>query len=447
MKKLLNNGWFLILLLFSMSLLLNVKSEMGSLELNATEIVIDWTNLYGGEGDGSFDIDLVDAMIQTSDGGVAIAGRTSSWGMGELDFWLLKIDTHGDVQWNKTFGGPSYDIAYSLIQTSDGGYALVGIQDAWSEGVDQSILLVITDSSGNEEYNNTFPVEGGPTDIIQTSDGEYVLLVNQEASEGESDVLLIKTNVNGQHEWNVSYGGPGYQESVSLIQTDDGYIFAGSTNSQGAGMSDFWLVKTDTNGKFEWDKTFGGPGYDKIESFIQTSDGDLVMTGFNGATTEYGSLGDPWWVNTNSNGIHQWDRVMQSGGPTIQTNDGGFAFGGADEIANRFWISKTHASGEIEWEKYVPFVPSMNDKVVGKSIIVQANDGGLVIAASEGTSGDPGNWDVRVIKTEVVSQPPNKNITDDESDDGFLNINIFLIFGSVLVLGILNNGVKRKRKT
>ncbi|MHA2278798.1 MAG: hypothetical protein ACXAC2_23715, partial [Candidatus Kariarchaeaceae archaeon] len=71
----------------------------------------------------------------------------------------------------------------------------------------------------------------------------------------------------------------------------------------------------------------------------------------------------------------------------------------------------------------------------------------LVIAASEGTSGDPGNWDVRVIKTEVVSQPPNKNITDDESDDGFLNINIFLIFGSVLVLGILNNGVKRKRKT
>jgi len=138
-------------------------------------------------------------LVQTGDGGYALAGYTESFGAGNADCWLVKIDANGNAQWNQTYGGTSYDAARALVQTGDGGYALAG-------------------------YTSSFGVGG-------------------------YDCWLVKTDAAGNAQWNQTYGGKGIDWAIALVQTSDGgYALAGWTESFGAGSTDFWLVKTDASG-------------------------------------------------------------------------------------------------------------------------------------------------------------------------------------------------------
>ena len=205
-----------------------------------------WSQTYGGtEKDGTL------SLVQTSDGGYAMAGYTRSSGAGEDDFWLIKTDEAGNMQWNQTYGGAGSDIATCLIETSDGGYALVGYTGSFGAG-SNDFWFVKTDSSGNMQWNRTYGGADGEYafSLVETSDGGYTIAgYTLSYGAGRDDFWLIKVDSSGNAEWNQTYGGVAYDVAYSVVQADDGgYALAGSTQSFGAGVSDAWLIKTDEAG-------------------------------------------------------------------------------------------------------------------------------------------------------------------------------------------------------
>ncbi|MDH5461789.1 MAG: hypothetical protein OEX09_06175, partial [Candidatus Bathyarchaeota archaeon] len=196
-----------ILALASTFLVVSLVLSMFTVKMEASHSeppVLEWERTYGGAVD-----DRASCVVQTNDGGHAIAGHTYSFGAGSSDAWLVKTDANGNSMWNRTYGGTSMDAASSVIQTNDGGYALVGF----------------TESFGN----------------------------------GSWDFWLLKTHANGATHWNRTFGGASMDAAISVVQTSDGgYALAGWTWSFGAGRGDFYLVKTDAFGNMQWNKTYGG---------------------------------------------------------------------------------------------------------------------------------------------------------------------------------------------
>jgi hypothetical protein len=200
-----------------------------------------WNKTFGGPND-----DMGASVQQTSDGGYIIAGLTSSYGAGSSDVWLMKTDSSGNETWDKTFGGSGVDQGISVQQTSDDGYVIAGLTSSYGAG-DNDVWLIKTDSSGNETWNKTF---GGSDDDVawsvqQTSDGGYIIAGQTESyGAGDYDGWLIKADSSGNEAWNKTFGGSGPDGVVSVQQTSDGgYITAGFTKSYGAGDDDVWLIK------------------------------------------------------------------------------------------------------------------------------------------------------------------------------------------------------------
>jgi len=201
----------------------------------------EWDKTFGG---WNFDVGF--SIQQTSDDGYVIVGETASYGTGSYDVWLIKTDPNGNEEWNKTFGGTDSDFGESVQQTSDGGYAIVGWTESYGAG-DYDVWLIKTDPKGNEEWNKTFGrtrYERGDS-VQQTSDNGYVIVGRTESyGAGIRDVWILKTDPNGNEEWNKTFGGTSCERGNSVQQTsDDGYIIAGKTRSCGSGNSDVWLIK------------------------------------------------------------------------------------------------------------------------------------------------------------------------------------------------------------
>jgi hypothetical protein len=257
-----------------------------------------WRRTFGGmEADDGL-------LVQpTSDGGYVIAGWTYSYGAGSGDVWLVRTDASGNKLWDKTFGGANNDDGYSVQQTSDGGYIITGNTYSYGAG-DADVWLVKTDASGNKTWDRTF---GGAGDdqgnsVQQTLDGGYILAgLTTSYGAGGMDVGLIKTDSAGNEVWDKTFGGTGTDRGNSVRQTTDGgYVVAGNTNSYGAGSGDVWLVKTDASGNKVWDRTFGGTNSDDGNSVQQTSDGGYIIVG---NTDSYGAgLADFWLVKTGPSG-------------------------------------------------------------------------------------------------------------------------------------------------
>jgi parallel beta-helix repeat protein len=251
----------------------------------------EWNKTYGG-----ISWDEAWALVQTSDGGYALAGETSSFGAGGYDFWLVKTDASGNMEWNKTYGGTNNDWAYALVQTVDGGYALAGQTLSFGAG-SWDCWLVKTDASGSMQWNKTYG--GTSTDeayaLVQTSDGGYALAgLTYSFGAGDRDFWLVKTDASGNALWNRTYGGISNDEVRALLQTGDGgYALAGETSSFGAGSNDFWLVKTDASGAMQWEKTYGGTGNDWGPALVQTSDGGYAL---GGTTSSFGVSNYDFWL-------------------------------------------------------------------------------------------------------------------------------------------------------
>ncbi len=341
-----------------------------------------WTKSFGGTN-----IDVAHDVRQTADGGYIIAGYTRSFGnMSGRNLWLVKTDSSGNEEWNSALGGNDDEEAYSVVQTPDGGYTVAGYTKSFGLGM-KDVILIKTDSTGTSEWIRTF---GGAQDdegycLQQTADGGYIVAgVTSSSGAGSRDMWLIKTNDFGNEEWNQTLGGFSSDGAWSVQQTTDGgYILTGWTFSNGPGyLGNAWLVKTDSTGTEEWNRTFGGDDADRGYSVQQTTDGGYILTGY---TSSFGAgLDDMLLIKTDSLGNEEWNKTFGGNGRDYgnfvqQIRGGGYivtgytlSFGaGGDDV----WAVRTNSSGIEEWSS--TYGGPYSD--VGFAIR-QVSDGGFIVA-------------------------------------------------------------------
>ena len=358
--------------------------------------------------------DFGNSAQQTNDGGYIIIGFTISLVTNDSDIWLVKIDTYGNKVWDKTFGGADFDIGSSVQQTDDGGYIITGSTNS-SDGDWSDTWLIKTNSDGIEVWNRTY----GETNeeygysVKQTADEGYII-IGSTSSPYEpygisiGDFWLIKTNSNGLEEWNKTFGGKNDDVGTSVQQTNDGgYIITGSTESFGAGREDVWFVKTDTNGNKVWDKTFGGIDDDMGYSVQQTIDGGYIITGF---TYSFGiDLSDVWLIKTDSNGVEMWNKTFggiddDMGYSVQQTDDGGYIITGEtsslSDTDTYVYLVKTDGDGNKMWDETFGG-PGVS---CGMSV-QQTSDDGYIIG------GFAGSYDIDFLLIKTDSQGKSKTLS------------------------------------
>jgi len=315
-----------------------------------------WDKLYGGALD-----DEAAAIVQTGDGGYAIAGTTYSFGAGSADFWLVKVDSSGNMQWNQTYGGPEADCAYSIVQTGDGGYAITGQTYSFGAG-NSDFWLVKLDSSGSLQWNRTYGGSGSDyaNSVVQTSDGGYALAgtTSSFSDDGQADFWLVKTDSNGNVEWNKTYTKQKTDSAKSVIQTSDGgYTLAGRTTRAIVDTPDVWVINVDSGGNMEWDVTWAPTEPAITNSMIQTSDGDYAVTGWTSSLKGFPGLSSYMFLVTiDADGNMKRIKTYEGLGDNnaffvVQIEDGGYAMAGTTRSTDwgahyDVWFAKVDASGE-----------------------------------------------------------------------------------------------------
>jgi hypothetical protein len=321
---------------------------------------------------GTYDRENVAQSIrQTSDGGYIIAGYSGI--PQNMDLYLEKTDSNGNIVWARTFGKPDYcfDLGRSVEQTSDNGYIITGETGSYGNE-SQNVWLIKTDENGNEQWNKTFggySYDGGNCVKI-TSDGGYIILgyTDSFSPDGTTDVWLIKTDSSGNEEWNKTFGGSDVDEGRSIQNTlDNGYIITGYTYSYGVGGGDVWLIKTDMQGNEEWNKTFGGSDYDEGWCVQQTNDNGFFITGDYGWGSQQPDI---YTIKTDSNGNEEWNNTFDKNNAEdvgyygIQTSDGGYIVSGytgffLEEVVD-VWVIK------FGGENQPPTAPTIDGTAHGK---------------------------------------------------------------------------------
>ncbi|HAK76322.1 MAG TPA: hypothetical protein DCM71_05300 [Runella sp.] len=325
--------------------------------------VKQWDKTYGGSNS-----DIMTNIIVTPDGGFLLGGYSDSKasneksenGFGKFDYWVLKIDANGTKQWDKTFGGADDDILTSVVSTSDGGFILGGTSSSASSGTKTENKRGITDywivkisGNGAKQWDRTF---GGAntqsmTALISTSDGGALLggWSTSDASGDKSenclggwDFWVVKIGANGQKQWDKTLGGGADDVLETLLfMPDRGFLLGGSSRSgssgdkqeQNRGETDFWLVKITESGQKQWDKTYGGNGFDGMTNVIFMPNNSILLVGSstsnisNDKSENSRGNRDFWIVNINESGQKQWDKTYggngdDNAGKALQTSDG-----------------------------------------------------------------------------------------------------------------------------
>ncbi|MFL5765673.1 MAG: T9SS type A sorting domain-containing protein [Bacteroidia bacterium] len=306
-----------------------------------------WTKTYGGAGtDYGYCIGI------TSDDGYIICGNTMSFGAGGEDVYLIKTDFSGNALWSKTYGSTGDETGFSVQQTTDGGYVIIGNTYS-AAGYDFHVIK--TDVNGDTLWTKTV---GGPGDEIsgtgqQTSDGGYIIVgTTSSYGSGGYDICVIKTDITGAILWTKTYGGTGDDNGYRITQTNDGgYLVTGAENSFSAGSYDGYLLKIDVNGAIQWTRSFGGPGWDDGVSVKQTPDGGYIVYG---QSYSFGINSDLYLLRTDAAGDTLWTKAFggsgyEFGGEVELTNDGGYIFNGGEQsfgAAREFYLVKTDANGD-----------------------------------------------------------------------------------------------------
>jgi hypothetical protein len=299
---------------------------------------IQWNNSFGGSGDDKgYDI------FQSADGGYVFTGYATSLdgdvtgNHGSTDYWVVKLDDSGVLQWQKSYGGSSADNSYAIIPTLDGGYAVIGLSNT-------------TDGSGDVSFSN-----------------------------GSFDYWFCKIDATGNLQWQTSLGGTTTEQAFGIVQTDDSsYVLCGYSSSPNTGMvtgnhgdNDYWIVKIDKSGTLLWQRSYGGTGSDRGFGISKTSDGGFIVNGvspsIDGDVTGNHGGNDYWVLKLDADGLLQWQRSYGGSGDdfgriAFQLADGNYILGGrtnsiddGDVKGNHgdydYWVLKVDATGNIIWKR------------------------------------------------------------------------------------------------
>ncbi len=348
------------------------------------------------------------AVEQTSDKGFIVAGYTGSFGAGNNDAYLVKTDSIGNYQWSKTIGESNYDYAYSVKQTSDGGFILTGYSNSFGAGL-TDVYLVKTDATGTPQWSKAYG--GAQNDkgycIQKTSDGGFII-AGETSSYGAgaptySSIYLLKLDFSGTVQWSKTFGGAtGYTIGRYVQQTTDGgYIITGETQSYGAGNYDIYLIKTNSTGTSLWTKTYGGGGSDQGYAVVQTTDGGFVLTGVT-QSFGYGSS-DMFLIRTDAAGNILWSNTYggnswDNGYSLCPSGEGGYIVGGGGYYGfglNDAYFMKTDSQGNIL--VFRAFGGSGDENAYDAK---QINDGEFIIAGASQTFGVSNSNDFYLVKSD-----------------------------------------------
>lgn len=357
-----------------------------------------FTKTFGGEQD-----EHALAVVQTRDGEYVLAGFTHSYGAGKSDIWVMKLGVDGSEKWRKYYGKSDFDWANTLIETREGNYVLAGYSKDEVTGANNAWILQL-DTHGSLMWEKSYGGEKADEikSIVQTRDGGFALGgFSHSFGKGKSDVWLLRLDPKGDVLWKKTYGGPGVERANSIIETfDGGYILAGFTTSFGNGKADMIMMRTDANGKSLWRKNYGGQGNDVAEVVRETPDGEYLLAGWT-ASEGQGSL-DAKLMRIDGKGKVIWEKIY---GDTDKdaiydlsvTRDGGMIMTGQTSSygakASALWILKTNSKGKLQWQKR-----SNGDKDDYGHAVVQTRDGGYIVAGAS-KSYTRGGSDMWVMKT------------------------------------------------
>jgi len=327
-----------------------------------------WSKTYGGSED-----DVASSLVKTNDGGYIISGysRSSDGDISEnagfQDFWLVKTDSSGNIQWEKTHGFPGSDQAFKIFETSEGNFFATGFFDVGACGVDLcdgndfqgnidanraaqhgvgEFWGILMDASGNKIWRRYFggSLNDRAYDALQTNDGGFLLAGQSESfdfditdDKGSYDFWLVRLDANGNKLWTKSFGGSEIDQGYAVTKTPDGnYIMVGDTRSidqdvsSSHGGGDAWAIKFNDSGNKIWEKTYGGSAFDSARSIKPLANGGYLISGFTRSTdgdvtANYGE-NELWVFMINENGVLTFQKsfggsALDFGYSAIQTTD------------------------------------------------------------------------------------------------------------------------------
>jgi uncharacterized repeat protein (TIGR01451 family) len=429
------------------SILLPFLFALGCLSECAAQPLIEWQKSLGGTG-----ADEAQSIKQTNDGGYIVAGDSRSDDIdvtgnhGNYDYWVVKLDDRGTIQWQKSLGGTGEDRVQSIEQTNDGGYIVGGYSisndgDVSGNHGGYDYWVVKLTNSGNIIWQKSL---GGTTgenarSIQQTNDGGYIVAGYSTSNDGDAagsgnhggmDFWIVKLDNTGNIEWQESLGGASNDNAFSILQTNDGgYIVTGSSSSTDGdvtgnhGSYDYWVVKLDNTGNITWQKSLGGTDNDDSRSIQQTSDGGYIVAGFsfsnNGDVTGNHGNNDYWIVKLDGAGNIIWQKALggtsgEAAYSIQQTRDNGFVIAGfttsndGDVSGNNgnldYWVVKLDNNGIILWKKSLGGIAADSPR----SILQTKNGGYIVFGSSTSNDGDVSSnygssdyWIVKLVSDKI----------------------------------------------
>ena len=306
--------------------------------------LMQWQKTFGGSLD-----DKGSDLLQTSDGGYIIFGSSKSSdgdltnNAGDNDFWMVKLDSNGNIDWQKTFGFLGLDLGITVIPTNDNGFLLSGVLDVTASGGEGNSKLSSTkrhaggdywiiklDASGTKQWSKYY---GGtftdtPYDAIQTPDNGFIIVgssdsedVDISSNRGSYDFWVLKVSEFGILEWEKSFGGSEIDEAWGIEHSGDGnYLIVGDTRSMdqqisnNKGAADIWIIKITPNGELIWEKTLGGSGFDAGRSISSTQEGNFIISGNSRSNdddlTENKGQNDAWIIKIDANANIIWQKTV-----------------------------------------------------------------------------------------------------------------------------------------
>lgn len=353
---------------------------------------IQWQKSFGGS-----EMDQAMHGVSCSDGGYITVGTTRSTdgdvvgNHGEYDVWVVKTNSLGTIQWKKCLGGTNWDFGNYIQQTADGGFIIAGRSgsndgDASGNHGSTDAWVVKLNSAGNIEWQKSLGGSSGDEAICikQTSDGGYIVACNTGSNNGDVTVFygvldywIVKLSSTGVIQWQKSFGGSDNEQIYSIIQTaDGGYIASGQSKSRDGdvtgnhGNFDYWIIKITSTGTLQWQKSLGGVDSDLGSGIIATNDGGYIVTGqassFGGDVSGNHGSYDAWVVKLDGNGNKIWQKCF--GGPSFEAGtdifqqpNGNYIMASyaasltGDPTGNQglidFWLVNFDPNGNLIWQK------------------------------------------------------------------------------------------------